>query len=494
MRVSDVVRAVWSTRKSVAGSFSIGVAAALLYLAFASEWLPSVTSRQALISLDVRGAKAGYYPNGVVYSPTDIRSPAVMQSVYSALGLSQYGLSRSDLDTALSVFPYSATRGQIDLRYKALAANSNLSFEERSRIEADYAKALEGAVPDGALITLTFPDSKRIPATVSEKIIDAVLSKWSQLYVQDLGASNAPDSVDSKILIDESDVAGLDYVLAYRYLDGAQAELATRIDGLSQVPGISDVAIGSSGRRLKDVYRDVKAIGALRLDQTLKPLAYSGMSKEAEVTARKLKAAVVDTAEAKAATEQKIRLIDEIVAQTTSVSRTTGASSQQEGATLSQLSDSTVTQLIDLAVKNADRPYIRELLAEKQKLGSDVADAARRISELERLTTALSARQQSTPPFNAASSKQFEQVALIAVRDMNELWAELNQLAITVSDSRLNGEKTVYEKVPMRDAEVVSGGLHDTWPWAIAVAIILFFSFAGMSLHLMRNALQPEQN
>jgi hypothetical protein len=371
--LADIFRFLWKGWPTVLYAAALGAALAALYLVYVSASRPMTTSYREAIALTSKGTKPGYYPNGLAYSPTDIRSPAVLNSVFTALKLSDFGLTQLDLASALTVAPYSPAERRIQLKFRPLLINDQLPAEERRRIEDEYEDALNNARADGALLTLTFNDSQSIPSQVSMRTLDAVLSNWVRLYVDEFGAANAPNARGSKILVDEKQAAGLDYVLAYEFARSAHAELRTRIAALSELPGIKDVTLGESGRTLSDVAREADALGVHRIDGILAPIADSGLSRDAALTRLTLKSAVLEATQNHTGLDRRMQLIDDIVRQSITVSEQGAEAGTASATTLSQLSDSTVAQLVDLALKNADRPFVQELLTEKKQLGKSQA-------------------------------------------------------------------------------------------------------------------------
>ena len=487
--LADIFSFLWKGWPTVLSAAALGAALAAFYLLYVSASQPSTTSYQEAIALTSKGTKPGFYPNGLAYSPTDIRSPAVLNSVFTSLNLSDFGLTQLDLASALTVAPYSPAERQIHLKFRPLLANDQLSSEDRLRIAAEYQAALTNARADGALLTLTFNDSKSIPGQVSRKTLDAILSNWVRLYVDELGAANAPNTRDSKILVDEKQAAELDYVLALEYSRSALAELRTRITALSELGGISDVVLNETGRTLSDVAREADALGILRIEGTLAPIADSGLSRDAALTKLTLRSAAVDATQKRTGLDRRIQLIDDIVRQSTTVSERSAEAGTTSTTSLSQLSDSTVAQLVDLALKNADRPFVQELLTEKKQLGISRGQLTGRGETIERQIAAISAFETSGAQGSAELAERFQKTNAIVVADLNRLWADIGALTERVAAKQLNAEKSIYVKIPILDSEFSEGGLWNRGAWVRALMLLVFCTLAGVLLHLGRAAL-----
>ncbi len=492
--LADIFRFLWKGWPTVLSAASLGAALAALYLVYVSVSQPSTTSYREAIALTSKGTKPGFYPNGLAYSPTDIRSPAVLNSVFTAIKLSDFGLTQMDLASALTVAPYSPAERQIHLKFRPLLINDQLPAAERRRIEDEYQAALNSARADGALLTLTFNDSLSIPGQVSRKTLDAVLFNWVRLYVDELGVANAPNARGSKILVDEKQAAGLDYVQAYEFAKSAHEELRTRIAALSELPGINDVTLSETGRTLRDVAREADALGVLRIDGILAPIADSGLSRDAALTRLTLKSTALEANQNRVGLDRRMQLIDDIVRQSTAVSQRSAEAGTASATTLSQLSDSTVAQLVDLALKNADRPFVQELLTEKKELGKARSELTGRIETIERQIAAISAfetsgAQGSADLGSAELAGRFQKTIAIVAADLNRLWADIGTLTERVAATQLNAEKSIYVKMPILDSELSEGGLRSGGVWVRALMLLAFCTLAGLLLHLGRAAL-----
>ena len=487
--LADIFRFLWKGWPTVLSAAALGAALAALYLVYVSVSQPSTTSYREAIALTSKGTKPGFYPNGVAYSPTDLRSPAVLNSVFTTLKLGDFGLTQQDLASALTVAPYSPAERQIHLKFRPQLINDQLPTEERRRIEDEYQAALNNARADGALITLTFNDSFSVPGQVSRKTLDAILSNWVRLYVDELGAANAPDARGSKILVDEKQAESLDYVLAYEFTKSVYAELQARIAALSDLRGINDVVISDTGRTLSDVAREADALGILRIDGILAPIADSGLSRDAALTKLTLKSAALEANQNRTGLDRRMQLIDDIVRQSTAVSERSAEAGTASATTLSQLSDSTVAQLVDLALKNADRPFVQELLTEKKQLGKSRSELTGRIETIERQIAAISAFETSGAPGSAELAGRFQKTIAIVTADLNRLWAEISALTERVAAKQLNAEKSIYVKIPILDSEFSEGGLWNRGAWVRALMLLVFCTLAGFLLHLGRAAL-----
>jgi hypothetical protein len=310
-----------------------------------------------------------------------------------------------------------------------------------------------------------------------------------RLYVDELGAANAPSTRDSKILVDEKQAAGLDYVLALEFARSAHAELRKRIAALSELGGINDVILSETGRTLSDVAREADALGILSIDGILAPIADSGLSRDAELTKLTLKSAAVEASQNRAGLDRRMQLIDDIVRQSTAVSERSAEAGTTSTTSLSQLSDSTVAQLVDLALKNADRPFVQQLLTEKKQLGISRGELTGRIETIERQIAAISAFETSGAQESAELAERFQKTIAIVTADLNRLWADIGALTERISAKQLNAEKSIYVKIPILDSELSEGGLRNASAWVRALMLLVFCALAGFLLHLGRAAL-----
>ncbi len=479
--------ALWAARSTTLIAVAAGLFSALLYLAVIAFLAPGSTSYRQAIALNVPGAKAGYYPNGTRFSPTDLRGAAILKQAHAASGLERYGVTFVDFDAALTVRSYSPAMDQANLRFRSLMAQPAITLDDRRRLEDEYLKTIAEIGGDGALVTLALRDDQAVPADVAKAALAALLNEWSRLHIDRLGVAAAPNARDSALLLDEAAIAALDVPMAHMAIIGAQADLEARVRRLGTVPGFSDISAGTGKRTLMDVDRDAATVGTVLIAQVLTPIAKAGLARDPSMAKLTMSSLIGEDRIRAATLEQSIRRIDEIVAQ---ADATRAGGTAGDGNTTVQLGDATVSRLVDLAVENADLPFRRSLLDEKRRLGEALQAQTASIALRSVILAAIQSAETAPLPNAAALAATFESAASTAAAAQNRLWAELNQLAELTGGADVNTDKQLYLPLQIRDAEMRSGGLRDMAVWLKAAIILATFAAGGLLLQLGRSALK----
>lgn len=484
------LESLWAARRSTLLAAAAGLLAALAYLLLYAFFSQGVTTYRQAISLVASGPIPGTYPNGTRFAASDIRAGSILNKVHVDLKLEQFGVSQTDLDAAISVLPYSPGQEQVNLKYRSLLAQPGISINERLRFEEEFAKSTAANESAGAIVSLTFRDGQHVPAEIAKAVVKSIIDEWSSLHVRRLGVAAAANARDSKSLVDEDTISRLDLPAAYLTLDKDQNELIERIARLMETPGFADIMISKDGRRLNDVRRDAAALGSVDIRQILAPVVHAGVASD-PISSTRILASMVEEDKIKlAGIQQAMRQIDEIIRQSDSVRSLESPS--QSGSTTTQLSDATVSRLVDLAIENADLPYRRTLFDEKKVLGEQALVLTGLIERRQALVRAIEKAQASPIPDAEELVTMFRVNAGRIASTQNSLWSELNQLSeLTGGDDFSNG-KQMYVELPLRDSIVKSGGLYDRGTWLRALLILASFIAGGLLLQLGRMALRPQ--
>lgn len=466
-----------------------GIVAAAIWLALFHYFNPKMVTYNAAIRFEAKGGKTGHYPNGLEFSPQDIRSPSVIDAVHKSLLPQKSGLTLEDLDSMILIAPFSPERELVRNKFVRTLGDKNLTAAERTELEQDYAQALKDAGPDGTMISLT-AKARDLPDQSGAAIVQSLLDNWSRIFITEYGVANQPATVHSKILIEARLIESEDYPIAFRRLEAAASELRARAAVLSDLPGTEGIT--TDERTIRDVLRDAAEIEQFRIRETLAPLAYGGLSRDADATTRTLGYIAQTIRDTMTELGSQSQIIDDLLEQTQIRAARSGApgSAETANANISQLGDSAAERLIELAVSNADRPFIQELMREKQEIGVKLAATATNLRQVERLAGALG----NTPAGqDQASAELFSNTVKTATADLNRLWAELNTLANLASSMNLNPARTLYSRIPVGEELTVSGGFSDPRGWGVAIVLLALAVAAGLLAHVIRGAFkQPE--
>lgn len=278
--LSDLIRSIWSSRAFAVGGLLLGggIAASATLLNY---WMtPQSETYRQQIALNVDGT----YPNGTAFSVNDLRSPAVLQRVFTEKGLDEYGISYADFAAEVAITPSSSVYDSVVERYRARLNDQSLSYAERQQIEAEFSSALGASLASGATIAVTIPGEFGVPRNVGRSVPVAIANTWADIYIHQLGGLDFPVPNTSSELISAEFVAGLDYPIAYDALVEAFDTLEERLDLIGALAGSNNLTEPETGRTLYDIGREVFNLRNFSLQHVLAPLAELGVNRSPELT------------------------------------------------------------------------------------------------------------------------------------------------------------------------------------------------------------------
>ena len=277
--VSDGIRHLWRGRIWVAAAAGLGLMLGVFFVVYTAVSKPSVTTFRSAISLTMKGAKPGEYPNGSQFGPSDLRSPAVLDTVYKNLNLDNFKLSRVDFANAVNVEAFSPGIDGITARYQARVRAKNITPEELKAIEDVYRSELAAAQSEGLQVLFTVDGKFGIPDEVGRQVVAAIPAVWSQVSINSLGVISYPVARSAANLIDQKLVDTLDYPLVFDYIESSEMELEKRLSAISQLPNSTNVAVQDSTMTLFDLQRRTLNARAFSIEKIMRPIVDSGLSR-----------------------------------------------------------------------------------------------------------------------------------------------------------------------------------------------------------------------
>ena len=124
------------------------------------------------------GARAGKYPNGLPFGPTDVVDPSVLGQVFNTNSIQDF-CTLNDFRSAFSVVQRSPELQMIDADFQSRLADPRLTPVERVRILDEY-RNQRAAAPVQYALTFVGPAACRtLPPAVTIKVLNDVLLTWA---------------------------------------------------------------------------------------------------------------------------------------------------------------------------------------------------------------------------------------------------------------------------------------------------------------------------
>ena len=494
--VSDGIRHLWRGRIWVATAAALGLLLGLLFVLFTAISRPSVTTYRSAVTLTMKGAKPGEYPNGSSFAPSDLRSPAVLDAVYQNLSLENFKFSRVDFANAINVEAFSPSIDGITARYQARARAKNITPEELKTIEEVYRNELLAAQNEGMQVLFTVDGKFGIPDEIGRQVVASVPAVWSQVFIESLGVISYQIARSAADLIDQGLVETLDYPLVFDYIESSEKELEKRLSAISQLPNSTNVAVLDSTQTLFDLQRRALNARAFSIEKIMRPIVDKGLSRTQSLTvlAYENRAQVIEIDEK--SDVQKSQSISSLIRERNATDAPlgsgVGASAGIQGATgsgsgnFSTLGDGVVDRIVALSISSAGAQFREQLLNEKMGVENSITEKIRERRLIERRLAGIRSQGPGGElPDRDALVAAFESAAASTIMELNDIWRRANEILSIVSRERLNLDKQLYASLPSDDMQSSTPFYRSVYLWSVFLGIIALFSLAGLAAYLL---------
>jgi hypothetical protein len=328
------------------------------------------------------GAREGKYPNRAPYSPQDIVSNAVVESIWTSQGL-EAAIPLAQLCRNLQVVSGGREIGQLRVEYIQKLSNTKLTSAERIALEAEYAAKTKAMNSASVTISLSGVDGMLTPDQM-KRLLAAVPVQWAQQTdvvggrSYDYPIPRGSELRASGAALAEGSAASAAVVHAERLKDFANA-LQTSVDALALLAGSAGVR-DANGAALVDLSQELSSsrrnlvipayIDALAQARQSDPSGYAAI----RLTRQKLIESELESAKERA---RVLREAFTAYADETRMTRRIIDGDRDEPAragVLANVDGTFIDRVIEQAVKSRDVEFRRELTDRSVKADLEVVE------------------------------------------------------------------------------------------------------------------------
>src|SRR5436853_4785563 len=369
----------------IAVMIGYAIVALLIFLRAPSRRITSLPFR-----LQFPGASAGRYPNGLIFSAADITDTAVLLSVYRANHLEHF-MPFELFSNSVFVTESNHDYQMLALEYEGRLADPKLSPIDRERIEREYQHKRDSLSRADFTIAITHTSTADVPPQVAQKVLSDILAAWAKRAIYDRRILQYPINVMSTKVLDRSMMERNDYVIALAMLRNRVSDVLQNIDTLlNEIPGVAlvrthdQLSLGELKVQLEDLLR-------FQIDPLITTARSSGMVKNPAFDLRVLEAQVafnqrrLDAARSReAAIRSAFAAYEQSATTGTSTISTTTTNATQpqtqptyrsQDAVTTQVSDSFIDRIVELAGRQVDRDYRQGMVGKIQAAALEVVPA-----------------------------------------------------------------------------------------------------------------------
>jgi len=213
------------------------------------------------------------YPNGVVFSPQDLKNPSVLQ-----LLATQYALPADQLAEHINVDFGTPLNNGVLVEYEAaLSANSKASPETLAAINQRYGSRLSATAKRGLKISVNYVELG-IAKEVGQQLATDLATTWNTVFTTQFKTQISPEAMSQRVPLYELDVASTVGFLAaetqLRQIEQGAAVLASdgRLAGLTTTFGTTASDLIGYLEDFRTIYFDPLYVNAFAQNSSLSRL------------------------------------------------------------------------------------------------------------------------------------------------------------------------------------------------------------------------------
>lgn len=270
---------LWSYRRVIA-AWVVGAATfylvgvLLLFLVSPTERLSSVPFR-----LLFDGAEKGEYPNGTLFSTSEIVAGPVLTEVFKVNDLQRFGKYEDFKDTVF-VLQSNLDLDLLGYEFQARLADTRLTPVDRSRIEEEFRRKREALVdPVYSLNMRRHERLSTMPRDLVNKVLLDVLAVWAKQADERKGATKYNVDVLSPGILQRQMLDQEDYLVAIDIMRAKTARVLATLDEIDKLPGAKALRVGEERLSVAEVRAGLQDVIRFKLEPLMGLIRSEGITK-----------------------------------------------------------------------------------------------------------------------------------------------------------------------------------------------------------------------
>ena len=392
---------LWAYRRVIAASV-VGVVAfylvavLLVFLVAPTERLGSIQFR-----LLFTGAEKGQYPNGTLFSASEIVAGPVLSEVFKANDLQRFG-KYEDFKDSVFVLQSNLDLELLAYEYRARLADTKLGPVDRGALEQEFRKRREALIDPVYTISMRREERlKNLPRDLMNKVLLDILTTWAKQADERKGAMQYDVSILSVNILQRDMLEQEDYLVAIDILRAKTARVLATIDEIAELPGARAMRVGEERVTLAEVRADFEDVIRFKLEPLLGLIRSEGVTKNSRVLSiyadnqlfqlRQEQQESASRLEALQASVREFSTQSGPAAGDAKAGAAGSGGSTGVGAVTPQLDQSFLDRIMGLSTAKEEFDYRREITDRVIKESERMAARAREVAYYEDLTKELRA-------------------------------------------------------------------------------------------------------
>jgi hypothetical protein len=414
-----------------------GTAATTLLAAFVGGWYffaqPVVYGARLNFQPVFEGARAGRYPNGLLFSPTDIVHRSVIDQVFATNALQGY-CDSATFASGFIVEEGSPAMARFDEEYRARLSDTRLTPVDRRRLQEDYANRRAGLERRYRLTFVHPANCAAIPSRVLLEALPEILETWALDAREKRGVNRVRVPVLTTTIFDDIGAADETLLVKADLLRTAISRVVTNILRVEEQPGAQLVRGSEKNISLREVRAGLEDLMKARLDPLIVRAASSVPGEAAGWVNQALRSSTIRLRAAQQRSDVYRTALREYSRVAPSapadVSPEPGQSPSDVQALTPQIDSTFIDRIVELS--SLSTAFRQELTRSAIEASVEAADRAAVVEHYRELLSAIRANRgaAAAPRDVDMALRQVAAEAKEATRRFNEIYAEFSRRSL----------------------------------------------------------------
>jgi hypothetical protein len=480
LRIAEFFRPVWTGRRLLAWGTLIATTCAFLvaglyYFLQPSRWIASLPFRPIF-----NGADRGQYPNGMVFSKTDVTDGTIIDQVFAKNGIQDF-CSQEEFRSRFVVEETSPELEMLDADFRARLADVRLTGVDRQRVQEEYRGLRQALARQYRLSFVSGQECRRMPARLVYKTLAEVLEIWAIDTDMKRGVLKVRVPMLTPNLLDLSHARSEPFMVQADIARSAIARLIANVGLVANMPGAATVRFGSQRTTLPELRAEFEDLLYSRLDPLIVQAGRGFGVDGSRWVSQAIAAATVRLTEAQRRTNAFRTALADYSGTTLSPDTAQGAARSTNPTDVQSLTPQIDRTFIDTIVQmsEANAIYRQELTSKMVEAALEAAAADAVVEHYRELQKALAAPASRAVTASEASAKLDEILtrAKVLATEFNGLYDEFSRISMRSSALMYQTEGApragTLRSFGLRNVGVATLGALALSPLVLAIVLII---------------------
>ena len=266
-------KVIWAIVATVAGLYLVFVLGVFLIT-------PVQRSGSLQFRLLFEGAESGQYPNGSVFSASEIVAAPVLTEVYRVDDLQRYW-KYDQFKNSVVILQSNPEIDILAAEYASRLADTKLSPVDRARIEEEFKQKRQALVDP--VYTISMLRNERLttmPPDLVNKVLLDILRTWSEQAELRKGGMQYNVDVLSPSILQREMLEREDYLVAIDVFRAKTSRVLATIDEIAKLPGAKTIRVGDNHVTLAEVRAQLEDVVRFELEPLLGVIRSEGITRD----------------------------------------------------------------------------------------------------------------------------------------------------------------------------------------------------------------------